>query len=112
MLGRAIQNNAHGYVLKPYDNAELRFTIEIALIKHRAAREREKLIAALEKALLDVKKLSVLPICASCKNIRYDDGRWQPIETYIHSRSEADFSHGICPRCSRQLYPELYDDNP
>ncbi len=109
MLDKAIRANAYGYILKPYDNAELRFTIEIALIKHQAAKEREKLIADLEKALLEVKRLSgLLPICASCKKIRDKEGNWQQIEDYIHSHSEADFSHGICPQCARKLYPELY----
>ncbi|MBR9982195.1 MAG: response regulator [Desulfatitalea sp.] len=112
-LGRAIQNNAFGYVLKPYDNAELRYTIEIALVKHQAAKAREKMIAQLEEALLMVKKLSgLLPICASCKKIRDKKNRWHPIEEYIHAHSEADFSHGICPDCSRQLYPELYEGKP
>ena len=109
MLDKAIRANAYGYILKPYDNAELRFTIEIALIKHQAAKEREKLIADLEKALLEVKRLSgLLPICASCKKIRDKEGNWQQIEEYIHLHSEADFSHGICPQCARKLYPELY----
>ena len=109
MLDRAIKANAFGYVLKPYDNAELRYTIEIALIKHRAAKERDQLIDALEKALLKVKKLSgLLPICASCKKIRDEENRWHPIEEYIHTRSEADFTHGICPQCAPKLYPELY----
>lgn len=48
-----------------------------------------------------------LPICASCKKIRDEDGSWQQLETYIHNRSEARFSHGVCPTCAKQLYPEL-----
>lgn len=108
LLERAIKANAYGYILKPYDNAELRYTIEIALLKYRAAKERERLIADLEKALNEVKRLSgLLPICASCKKIRNKDGSWQQIEVYIHEHSEADFSHSICPACARILYPEL-----
>jgi CheY-like chemotaxis protein len=108
LLERAIKANAYGYILKPYDNAELRYTIEIALLKYRAAKERERLISDLEKALNEVKRLSgLLPICASCKKIRNKDGSWQQIEVYIHEHSEADFSHSICPACARILYPEL-----
>jgi CheY-like chemotaxis protein len=108
LLERAIKANAYGYILKPYDNAELRYTIEIALVKYRAATEREKLIADLEKALNEVKRLSgLLPICFSCKKIRDDNGVWQQIEAYIHAHSEADFSHSICPECARKLYLEL-----
>ena len=32
---------------------------------------------------------------------------WQQIELYIQQRSDAQFSHGICPECARSLYPEL-----
>ena len=72
---------------------------------------REKLVEELHDALVKVKTLSgLLPICASCKKIRDDKGNWDHIETYIGDHSEADFSHGICPECSRKLYPELQDD--
>ena len=66
-----------------------------------------------EKALLEVKRLSgFLPICASCKNIRDDQGYWNQIESYIKDHSEAEFSHGICPDCAKKLYPDidLYND--
>jgi len=109
LLDRAVKANAYGYILKPYDNAELRYTIEIALLKYRAAKKHELLITELENALIEVKRLSgLLPICASCKKIRDERDNWQPIEDYIHSHSEADFSHSICPECKPKLYPELY----
>lgn len=112
ILEKAIQTNPYGYIVKPYDNAALRSTIEIAVIKYQAAKEREKLIAELETAVLKVKQLSgLLPICASCKKIRDEKGQWQQIETYIQNHSEADFSHGICPECSCKLYPELHHKN-
>ncbi len=64
-----------------------------------------------EKALTEVKTLSgLLPICASCKNIRDDKGYWNKIEAYIGTHSEAEFTHSICPDCAKKLYPELYKD--
>ncbi len=70
--------------------------------------EREKLIKDLQDALAEVKNLSgLLPICASCKKIRDDKGYWNQIEAYIQERSEAVFSHGICPECAIKLYPDL-----
>ena len=70
---------------------------------------REQLITDLQKALAEVKKLSgLLPICASCKKIRNDEGYWQQIEEYIRDHSEADFTHGICEGCVKELYPEHY----
>ncbi len=73
----------------------------------RTEREKEKLINELQEMLSEVKKLSgLLPICASCKKIRDDQGYWNQIESYIHEHSEAKFSHGMCPECSNKLYGE------
>ena len=75
--------------------------------RKRAEEAREKLILELQQALSEVKTLSgMLPICASCKKIRNDKGYWEQIESYIGERSEAEFSHGICPDCIKKLYPE------
>jgi hypothetical protein len=70
--------------------------------------EKDELIAKLGTTLDKVNLLSgLIPICASCKKIRDDDGYWSQIEVYIRDHSEAEFSHGICPECSKRLYPEL-----
>jgi len=67
--------------------------------------QRKTIYDEKEKALLDFKILSgLLPICASCKKIRDDKGYWNKIELYIGDRSEAEFSHGICPVCAEKLY--------
>ncbi len=50
----------------------------------------------------------LLPICASCKKIRDDQGYWKEIESYIGERSEARFTHSICPACTQELYPEFF----
>lgn len=75
-------------------------------------KEKELLIQELRESLSEIKTLSgLLPICASCKKIRDDKGYWNQIESYITDRSDAQFSHGICPECARKLYPEIYDAN-
>jgi PAS domain S-box-containing protein len=77
----------------------------------QARQSRELLIAQLQEALREIKTLSgLIPICASCKKIRDDQGYWQQLEAYIQEHSDAQFSHGICPDCARRLYPELYGD--
>jgi methyl-accepting chemotaxis protein len=74
-----------------------------------AEREKENLIAELRKALDEIKRLEgLLPICASCKKIRDNNGDWTQIETFISDRSNADFTHSICPDCAKQMYPEYY----
>ena len=62
----------------------------------------------LQAALDKIKQLSgLLPICANCKKIRDDKGYWHDVAIFIRNHSEADFSHGICPDCVGELYPEL-----
>jgi PAS domain S-box-containing protein len=76
--------------------------------RKQAERERENLIAELREALAHIKTLrGLLPICASCKNIRDDRGYWRQVEEYIRERVDVQFSHGICPACMKTLYPEL-----
>ena len=71
---------------------------------------REQLILELQDALLKIRTLSgLLPISATCKKIRNDRGYWEQIEVFIRDHSEADFSHSICPECTKKLYPELHD---
>lgn len=75
--------------------------------RKRTEGERNRLIDELKEALTKVKTLSgLLPICASCKKIRDDKNDWQPLEVFIKARSDADFSHGMCPDCMEKLYPE------
>jgi hypothetical protein len=63
----------------------------------------------LRSAMEEIKTLrGIIPICASCKKIRDDQGIWNQIEAYIRAHSEAEFSHGICPECMEKLYPEIY----
>jgi len=78
--------------------------------RKRIEEEREKLIRDLQKALSEVKTLKgIFPICASCKKIRDDKGYWNQVEVYIRDRSEAEFSHGICPDCMKKLYGDFLE---
>jgi len=49
----------------------------------------------------------ILPICANCKKIRSDTGYWKNAEEYIEEHSASILSHGICPDCSKKLYPDF-----
>jgi hypothetical protein len=64
---------------------------------------------ALHRYVLKLEGL--LPICSFCKNIRNEAGDWEPFETFVSTRSDAMFSHGLCSRCSRRHYPETGADD-
>ena len=64
-------------------------------------------VRVLEKSLVCTLG-GLLPICMNCKNIRDDSGAWVKMEEYISDRSDADFTHGICPECMKKLYPKHF----
>lgn len=72
--------------------------------------ELRRVSAKLVEALEEMKVLQgLLPICMYCKQIRDDQGYWSRMESYISARSNADFSHGICPDCLKKHFPELVE---
>ena len=96
---------------KPPDREDTldQLVIENARLYQLAQDRAEKL----KKALDEIKTLKgILPICASCKKIRDDQGYWNQIEAYIRDHSDALFTHSICPDCMKKLYPEYVEDEP
>jgi len=85
---------------------------EEELARQRREQEiRQRLYDERAKAFSEVKILSgMLPICSGCKKIRDDQGYWSQIEDYIHSHSQAEFSHSLCPVCAESLYPDLFPE--
>jgi DNA-binding response OmpR family regulator len=107
---RARRAEPYGYLLKPFNPQELCITVEVALHKHKLDEEKRQLTDALAEALAKVRSLSgLLPICSSCKKIRDGAGEWSPLEVYIRSHSEAEFTHGMCPECLKRFYPGYVD---
>ena len=79
-------------------------TNRISELLQPATRKNEEL----EVALARIRRLEgVIPICMHCKNIRSDDASWQKLEAYISNHSDAIFSHGICPDCIAEHYPDV-----
>jgi CheY-like chemotaxis protein len=91
----AMRAGADDFISKPYDPDELNARLRVA----------ERILHLLEH----VKKLEgVLPTCMYCKRIRDDGNRWVGMEQYISQRTEASFSHGVCPTCYDDIVqPEL-----
>lgn len=70
-------------------------------------KELAEALAEKERLLKEIKVLhELLPICSGCKRIRDDDGKWWPLDTYIASHTDSDFTHTICPDCKDVFYPE------
>ena len=109
----ALDVGADGYIVNGVANREflprIRFLLRIKRAEdalREKGEEQEKLISKLLAKTATLKGL--IPICASCKKIRDNEGYWDQVETYIGKRTGALFSHGICPECAEKLYPEYY----
>jgi DNA-binding response OmpR family regulator len=82
----AMRAGADDFVSKPYDPDELRARLLVA----------ERIVGLQDR----IKRLEgVLPTCMYCKKIRDERDNWVHIEQYISQRTEASFSHGVCPNC-------------
>ena len=123
---RAFTAGGVDYVTKPFHPEEVLARVQTHLSLQslqkqlQAANERledrvrelSALNTQLQEALDQVKTLSgLLPICANCKKVKDDQGYWHQVEMYVQEHSDATFSHGLCPDCFRELYPEYYEQN-
>ncbi|RME47708.1 MAG: response regulator [Caldilineae bacterium] len=116
LLAAAGEVGVGAYLLKPPNPQQVQRAVTIATARFDDLMEVRRLNAELEarnkeleEALAKVKTLSgLLPICANCKKIRDDEGYWQQVELYIEEHSDARFSHGLCPDCARELYPDIF----
>jgi YesN/AraC family two-component response regulator len=119
-LMKAIDIGIDAYVMKPVVAGKLleaiRKCAEVVEYRRAALRHEQALqqsMAELQDALLKVKQLSgLLPICASCKKVRDDKGYWQQIEIYISAHSDAGFTHGLCPDCTKEYFPSVTPRQP
>jgi DNA-binding NtrC family response regulator len=113
MAIRIVHEGAQDYLVKSLvDYTMLTRSIRYAIERKRMLMEKDQLIGRLRETLADVKTLSgLLPICASCKQIRDDKGYWHQVENYIQQHSAAVFTHGLCPKCSQKIYPKAAAGN-
>ncbi len=63
-------------------------------------------ILVLEDISEMTKLRDIVPICAKCKKIRDDKRYWLSVEEYFAEYRGVDFTHGLCPKCLRETYPD------
>jgi GAF domain-containing protein len=64
----------------------------------------------LAEALREVRTLGeLIPICAHCRRIREDDAYHRTLEQWLQEHTGTRVSHGICPDCMREHFPEFAD---
>ena len=49
----------------------------------------------------------LVPICASCKDVREASGAWRPVEVSLRTQGLAEFTHGLCPGCAGRFLGQM-----
>ena len=106
-VAAGLDAGANDYIVKPFDFEELRARVAVGERVVELQKSLANRVDELQAALEHVKRLQgLLPICMHCHKIRNDKQSWQKLEAYIHENSEAKLSHGLCPDCLKEHYPQ------
>lgn len=101
---RGLDAGADDYLVKPCNPAELRARLHAGARTMNLQRTLAQKARELEEAVDRAKTLSgLLPICGKCMAIREDGAYWRKVEDYLSDYSDAQFTHGVCPRCLERL---------
>ena len=93
-LRKAMDAGIDDFLAKPLDREAIIMRLRVA--------ER---ILEFTTQIRQLKEL--IPICMYCKKVRDDSDYWQQVETYIHTSTGSNFSHGICPECFEKHLADL-----
>jgi CheY-like chemotaxis protein len=105
---RGLAAGADDYLIKPYDPRELLARLHVGARALDLQTELRKRVAEMEAALALVKQLQgILPVCSDCKRIRDDQNRWKTMENYLAARTDATFTHVVCPGCLEERTKEI-----
>jgi phosphoserine phosphatase RsbU/P len=86
---------ADDFITKPFDTDQFQARLGVA-----------QRILSLQAEVRQLEGL--LPICSYCKRINDTENGWVQIESYVARRTDASFTHGICPACyTGQVRPQL-----
>ncbi len=109
LVETASKAGVSAFLTKPPVLAEIDRAITIAMTRHADLTELRRVNQELQAALGEIKTLrGILPLCSFCKKIRTAEGIWENVDVYIHKHTEADISHGLCPDCLKEHYPDIY----
>jgi PAS domain-containing protein len=102
---RVVRKKARLQLVREGQSIELYLLVTTAPFSHG---DKPLVLLILEDISELMQLKSILPICAHCKSIRNDKEYWQSIENYFKDHLDLDFTHGICPKCAKDLYPGLF----
>ena len=98
--------------ISPIENEKTGVTQYLGLLEDRTeekrkASDRERLLETLRNFFEVRDENRMLPICSHCHSIRHANDEWEELPSFLDKLLHSSCSHGICPKCIRELYPEF-----
>jgi PAS domain S-box-containing protein len=103
--GKVIHRKKHKMEIQKNDKKqEIHFFVSASPFQYNES----SLVLLILEDITDFAELQkIIPICANCKKIRNDNNYWEQVESFVRKYTQLEFSHGICPDCFAELYPDM-----
>lgn len=94
-------------IFRPGDLSRF-ISAKISILDYILPLNRKSVKAQLVDAKEKIQQLEkIIPICASCKKIRDDEGYWNQLESFMTKHRDMTFTHSSCPDCTKKVMDDI-----
>ena len=96
---------------EPHGLSDTQFNIMQSLSRQAVAflELRKRSINLIESFCSHTDEGSFISTCSYCRKAKDTEGHWQHLDQYLSTRTNLNFSHGICDACIEEHFPDVLE---